>query len=77
MFFLTQSTQRARRRKAREGTAGEPRKPRQKASRRENRKKGKHLGDGYFFVGAEDLAEGFADFTEGGVGFYGSIDGRH
>src|ERR1700746_210182 len=34
-------------------------------------------GDGYFLVGAEDLAEGFADFAQGGVGLYGCVDGRH
>src|SRR5690242_10755257 len=35
------------------------------------------LGDGDFFVGAEDGAHGFADFAEGGVGFYGVVDERH
>jgi hypothetical protein len=35
------------------------------------------LGDGGFFVGAEDLAQGVADFAEGGVGFYGGVDGGH
>jgi hypothetical protein len=33
--------------------------------------------DGYFFVGAEDLAEAFADFAQGGVGLYGGVDGGH
>src|SRR5579872_3054303 len=27
--------------------------------------------NGYFFVGAEDFAEGVANFAYGGVGFYG------
>src|SRR5882762_7349740 len=35
------------------------------------------LGDGDFFVGAEDGAHGFADFAEGGVGFHGIVDVRH
>src|SRR5882672_8233413 len=35
------------------------------------------LGDGDFFVGAEDGAHGFADFAEGGVGFYGVVDAGH
>ena len=35
------------------------------------------LGDGDFFVGAEDEAEGFADFAQGGVGFYGVVDEGH
>ena len=35
------------------------------------------LGDGHFFVGAEDLAHGIADFAESGIGFYGGIDGGH
>src|SRR5216683_5917519 len=35
------------------------------------------LGDGDFFVGAEDFAHGVADFTERGVGFYGVEDVRH
>src|SRR5208337_4348590 len=34
-------------------------------------------GDGDFFVGAEDGAEGIADFAEGGVGFYGVVDEGH
>jgi hypothetical protein len=28
------------------------------------------LGDGDFFVGAEDFAEGVADFAYSGIGFY-------
>jgi len=35
------------------------------------------LGDGDFFVGAEDVAEGVADFAEGGVAFHGIVDKRH
>jgi len=38
--------------------------------RRGRREKSKiHLGDGYFFVGAEGGTHGVADFAEGGVGF--------
>jgi len=32
------------------------------------------LRDGDFFVGAEDVAEGVADFAEGGVGFHGVVE---
>jgi hypothetical protein len=35
------------------------------------------LGDGDFFVGAEGVAHGVADFAEGGVGFYGVEDEGH
>ena len=35
------------------------------------------LGDGDFFVGAEDVAEGVANFTKSGVGFYGVVKERH
>src|SRR5882762_5862013 len=35
------------------------------------------LGDGDFFVGAEDVAEGVADFAEGGVGFDGVVEEGH
>src|SRR5216683_775535 len=43
---------------------------------REHREE-EELGDGDFFVGAEDFAHGVADFTERGVGFYGVEDVRH
>ena len=33
--------------------------------------------DRYFFVGAEDFAEGVADFAYGGVGFYGVEEEGH
>jgi hypothetical protein len=35
------------------------------------------LGDGDFFVGAEDFAHGVADFAEGGVGLHGFVNMRH
>jgi hypothetical protein len=35
------------------------------------------LSDGNFFVGPEDLAEGVADFTKRGVGFYGIVEEGH
>src|SRR6516165_4024602 len=34
-------------------------------------------GNGDFFVGAEDGAQGFADFAEGGVGLHRIINERH
>ena len=36
-----------------------------------------NLGDGDFFVGAEDEAHGVADFAERGVGLYGLVDEGH
>ena len=35
------------------------------------------LRDGDFFVGAEDFAEGVADFADRGVGFYGVEEEGH
>src|ERR1700751_4053419 len=35
------------------------------------------LGDGDFFVGAEDFAHGVADFAECGVRLYGVVDKGH
>ena len=35
------------------------------------------LSDGDFFVDAEDVAHGVADFAEGGVGLYGVEDEGH
>src|SRR5229473_927866 len=35
------------------------------------------LSDGDFFVDAEDVAEGVADFAEGGVGFHGVVEEGH
>src|SRR6266481_3999592 len=35
------------------------------------------LGDGDFFVDAEDVAEGVADFAERGVGFHGVVEEGH
>src|SRR5487761_646685 len=35
------------------------------------------LSDGNFFVDAEDVAKGIADFAESGVGFDGFVDVRH
>src|ERR1700722_5224488 len=35
------------------------------------------LGDSDFFVGAEGIAHGVADFAEGGVGLHGVDDERH
>src|SRR5437660_10377783 len=62
MFILTQSTQRARRRN--------------RQSEGNDRRNRARLSDGGFFVGAEGVAHGGADFAEGGVGFYGGVDGR-
>src|SRR6267143_657251 len=44
---------------------------------RGHREQREELRDGDFFVGAEDVAEGVADFAEGGVGFHGIVDKRH
>src|SRR5258708_37703987 len=35
------------------------------------------LSNGHFFVGAEDVAEGVADFAEGSVGLHGFVKERH
>ena len=35
------------------------------------------LGDRDFFIGAEDVAQGVADFPERGVGFHGVVDVGH
>src|SRR3990172_891417 len=37
----------------------------------------RYLGHGDFFVGAEDGAEGVADFAQGGVGAHAVEDARH